>query len=99
MVSTDGVDSAITGEANKSCLVIYKQTEPKFIAMNKTNSITKNKINNVTTTVVTNSCRNFCNGLCSLSVWWLGSGIFVFSPAMNIQHNSKPTEEQTICVS
>jgi len=35
MVSADGVDGSIIGEASKSHLVVYKQTEQKLIAMKK----------------------------------------------------------------
>ena len=40
MASADGENGAITGEANKSRLVVYKQTEQEFKASNKKNSIT-----------------------------------------------------------
>jgi len=40
MVSTDGVDGVITGEANKSRHVVNKQIEQEFIATNNKNSIT-----------------------------------------------------------
>ena len=40
MVSTDSVDGAITGEANKSRHVAYKQMEREFIATEKQNSNT-----------------------------------------------------------
>jgi len=40
MVSADSENGAITGEANKSRLVFYKQIEQEFKAPNKKNIIT-----------------------------------------------------------
>jgi len=42
MVCADGVDGAIIEEASKSRLVIYKQMEKEFIAVNKKKRITNN---------------------------------------------------------
>jgi len=98
-VCADVVDGAIIGEASKSRLV-FKLMEQEFMAMNKKNSITYKFHKNVTPFTTVTCCykivRHFCNGLCSLSVCRLGLGIFVFSPAVNIQHNGIPAHKQTI---
>jgi len=49
LISRDSVDGMVTGKANNSHLVQYKQTQQEFIATNKKNCI-KNKFQkNVTT--------------------------------------------------
>jgi len=58
MVSADGVDGLIIGEASKSHLVVYKQTEQKLIAMKKNSNTSQFQKKNETLTTIT-----FCEKL------------------------------------
>jgi len=53
MVSADGVDGPIIGEASKSHLVVYKQTEQKLIAMKKNSNTSQFQKKNETLTTIT----------------------------------------------
>lgn len=78
MVSTDGVDGVITGEANKSRIVTYKQMEQEYTARNKNNIINKFHKNHYNNNLLIQTCETtfvMDYSVCSL-LQWLGLGIF-----------------------
>ena len=94
-----GVDGVTIGEANKR-LVVCKQLEQEFVATETQNSISS-KFQKKRYNIYNNSLLlQTCVTTFVMDCFHCQSGElvirFVFSPAMNIQHNSIPADDQRV---